>query len=85
VYGKKITPNNGMINPLYARSTNVVNIQRITKSKRGKNAPSSKPSITIFMPSVNYKAVKHLTWVLDVRIVADNINGQSGLELELRC
>jgi hypothetical protein len=74
VIGKKIMPRSGTINPVNALSTNVVNIQSIKRSSRGKNAPKINPSININPPLLVIE-FKHKNNLLNVEYIAINKNG----------
>jgi hypothetical protein len=66
-------PRSGTINPVNALSTNVVNIQSIKRSSRGKNAPKINPSINI-NPPLLVSEFKHKNNLLNVEYIAINKN-----------
>jgi hypothetical protein len=66
-------PRSGTINPVNALSTNVVNIQSIKRSSRGKNAPKINPSINI-NPPLLVSEFKHKNNLINVEYIAINKN-----------
>jgi hypothetical protein len=66
-------PRNGMINPLNALSTKLVDIQSIKNSSRGKKAPRIKPNINIMPSPLNLNKFNHESMQKDVSYIAKRI------------